>query len=478
MNRPALQRLLAEVKANRIDVIVVYKVDRLTRSLADFSKIVDVLDGAGASFVSVTQAFNTTNSMGRLTLNVLLSFAQFEREVTGERIRDKIAASKKKGMWMGGPIPLGYDVEDRKLVINGAEASTVELIFERHHAAGSLRALADDLAQRGIVSKIRTMRDGRVTGGSPYAAGALRHMLRNRIYVGEISHGDLVYPGEHEAIIKRELWEASGELLSRVALRPRTGHVSVLAGRIRDANGHALMAAHAIRGEKRYRYYVSSTRDPASCWRLPAGDLESIIADAIHRLFESPERLSAELGELGNRHDIARRAQQIMFGTLAQERLRTMLAQLDASIVVEEALLHVTIDRGRLADLLDVALPENGLRDPVLLEVPVVLKRRGHELRLIYSAPDARPAQRDERLIELISKAWAAWDELCTGPYIAEATRRSHLARLARIRFLAPDIVTAILDGRQPVELTARRLLRISDLPLAWADQRRILAAG
>jgi hypothetical protein len=278
-------------------VIVVYKVDRLTRALSDFAKIVEILDSSGASFVSVTQAFNTTTSMGRLTLNVLLSFAQFEREVTGERIRDKIAASKKKGMWMGGPIPLGYDIVNRRLVVNEAEAETVRLIFEQHADVGTLAALADDLALRGVRSKRRVMRDGRIVGDKPYKPGALTYLLRNALYVGQVRHGDQVYPGEHPAILDEETWQASQRLLDRSTPRPPTGQLSILAGMLTDHTGNSMAPVHAIRGTKRYRYHVSrqagghGDRD----WRLPAGDLEGLVQQAIHDLLCDPLRLAAEL---------------------------------------------------------------------------------------------------------------------------------------------------------------------------------------
>src|SRR6202521_3626390 len=207
MERPALQQLLAEIRAGRVDIVDVYKVDRLTRSLADFSKIVEVLDARGVSFVSVTQQFNTTSSMGRLTLNVLLSFAQFEREVTGERIRDKIAASKKKGMWMGGNPPLGYDARDRKLLVNEAEAETVRHIFRRYAELGSVRLLKEELEAQAILSKARLSASGRSWGGNPFARGALYLMLQNRIYLGEIVHKKQHYAGEHAPIIDRDLWE-------------------------------------------------------------------------------------------------------------------------------------------------------------------------------------------------------------------------------------------------------------------------------
>ena len=207
MERPALKRLMAAIEAGAIDTVVVYKVDRLTRSLGDFAKIVDVFDRRGVSFVSVTQQFNTTTSMGRLTLNMLLSFAQFEREVTGERIRDKIAASKKKGLRMGGLPPLGYDVDDRKLVVNSTEAQTVRHIYRRYLDLGSVRELQVDLIRDGIVSKQRIDRFGRATGGKTLARGALYHLLQNRLYRGEIVHKDKSYPGEHDAIVDRTLWD-------------------------------------------------------------------------------------------------------------------------------------------------------------------------------------------------------------------------------------------------------------------------------
>src|SRR4249920_84063 len=214
MDRPALQKLLVDVQARRIDVIVVYKVDRLTRSLADFAKLVETFDAHGVSFVSVTQSFNTTTSMGRLTLNVLLSFAQFEREVTGERIRDKIAASKKKGMWMGGVPALGYDVRDRRLVVNNMEAETVRHIFRRYCELKSVQQLKEDLDGAGVVSKVRTAADGSQYGGQPLARGAIYLMLQNRIYRGEIVHKGKCYPGEHDAIIDETLWDNVQAILS------------------------------------------------------------------------------------------------------------------------------------------------------------------------------------------------------------------------------------------------------------------------
>src|SRR6266481_3415502 len=263
MERPALKRLLADVAADKINVIVVYKVDRLTRSLADFAKIVEILDAKGVSFVSVTQQFNTTTSMGRLTLNILLSFAQFEREVTGERIRDKIAASKKKGMWMGGLPSLGYDVKDRKLIVNKTEAATVRHIFRRYIELKSVRELKEDLNAAGIVSKVRAASDGSRYGGEPLARGAIYLMLQNRIYRGEIVHKGKSYLGEHEAIIDETLWNNVQAILSENRVDRANGkpgnEPSLLTGILFDAHGGRMSPTHATKKGTRYRYYISQS---------------------------------------------------------------------------------------------------------------------------------------------------------------------------------------------------------------------------
>ena len=263
LERPALQGLLDDIRGSKVDVVVVYKIDRLTRSLLDFAKIVEVFDAHGVSFVSVTQAFNTATSMGRLTLNVLLSFAQFEREVTGERIRDKIAASKKKGMWMGGYPPLGYDVKDRKLVVNETEAETVRYIFRRYQELGSVRLLKGHLDAAGFASKHRVAPDGRPYGGKPMTRGALYHMLQNRIYRGEIVHKDRAYPGEHTPIIDADLWQEAQKTLAANRVDRGAGkgddHLSLLAGFIHDAHGELMTPSHAVKKGIRYRYYVSKS---------------------------------------------------------------------------------------------------------------------------------------------------------------------------------------------------------------------------
>jgi site-specific DNA recombinase len=288
LDRPALKRLLADIEDGRIDVVVVYKIDRLSRSLMDFAKLVEVFDRGGVTFVSVTQSFNTTTSMGRLTLNILLSFAQFEREVIGERIRDKIAASRKRGMWMGGFVPLGYEVRDRKLVINEAEAATVRMIFERFVEVGSATALARTLAAEGV----RTRR-GRLVD-----KGFLYKLINNRVYIGDAVHKGTAYPGEHEAIITRALWDKVHGIL-RESPRMRAGRTraatpALLKGLIFGPTGCAMTPTHTRRGDKLYRYYVSQSvlkrgADACPVGRVPAAEIEGAVVDQLRGLVRAPE---------------------------------------------------------------------------------------------------------------------------------------------------------------------------------------------
>ncbi len=288
LERPALQRLLADIEAHRVDVVVVYKIDRLSRALMDFSKLVEIFDRNSVTFVSITQSFNTTTSMGRLTLNILLSFAQFEREVIGERIRDKFAASRKKGMWMGGFVPLGYDVKDRKLVVNKPEASTVRMIFERFVKIGSATELVRALRTESIRGKQGKLVD----------KGYVYKLLNNRVYIGEAVHKGTAYPGEHKAIIARTLWDRVHVVL-RESPRKRAAHTraqtpSLLKGLIFGPTGRAMTPAHTRKGGKLYRYYVSTDvlkRDAQACTvrRVPAAEIESAVVDQLRGLLRTPE---------------------------------------------------------------------------------------------------------------------------------------------------------------------------------------------
>ena len=300
MERPALQRLLADIEAGQIDVVVVYKVDRLTRALSDFAKLVEVFDRRGVSFVSITQQFNTTTSMGRLTLNILLSFAQFERELIGERVSDKIAASKKKGMWMGGTVPLGYDVKDRKLIVNDAEARTVVDIYQRYLKLRSVRALGEELAAAGIRSKRRVRPDGTEYGHQRFSQGALYLMLQNRTYRGEATHKGNSYPGEHSAIVDKPLWDAVQAVLAenRVARATgaRTKQPSLLTGMVFDEAGERLTPTWSVKKGTRYRYYVSTSlvtgagRSRSRRRRIPAGNLETVVLNRLRTFLRQPSR--------------------------------------------------------------------------------------------------------------------------------------------------------------------------------------------
>ncbi|WP_347252852.1 recombinase family protein [Dokdonella sp.] len=306
MERPGLRRLLADIEAKRVDIVVVYKIDRLTRSLADFARLVDVFDRNNVSFVSVTQQFNTTTSMGRLTLNILLSFAQFEREVTGERIRDKIAASKAKGMWMGGVPPLGYDVVERKLVVNPPEAALVRDLFRRYGEHGSAARIVRELAQEGVTTKAWVTQTGRHRSGSPIDQKFLFKMLRNRIYLGELTHRGRAYPGQHQAIVAREAWDAVQAFMERRKQGPRDAlqkNPALLAGLLFAPDGQRMIHSYTRKKNGRcYRYYVPQMhkRHAAGTQRnvnapnlghLPAADLENAVLAQVHAALAAPEVL-------------------------------------------------------------------------------------------------------------------------------------------------------------------------------------------
>jgi site-specific DNA recombinase len=304
LDRPALQNLLADVRAGKIDIVLVYKVDRLTRSLADFAKLVELFDRQAVSFVSVTQSFNTTSSMGRLTLNVLLSFAQFEREVIGERVRDKIAASKRKGIWVGGPVPLGYRCLDKKLLVVPEEAETVRTIFTRYLELGSMSALVAELDRRGIRTKVNGCADGRVRGGIRFGVGSLAHLLKNRFYIGEVVYRGAVHSGQHAAILEHDLFEAVQAKLAANAVARRVrlmGSPAILTGRIFDDRGNRMSPTHSNKRGLRYRYYVSHAllqnrkSEAGSVPRVPAHEIEALVLDGIRKHLAPTTELSTAI---------------------------------------------------------------------------------------------------------------------------------------------------------------------------------------
>ncbi|MBO6946333.1 MAG: recombinase family protein [Rhodospirillales bacterium] len=493
MERPGLRQLLADIDAGKVHVVVVYKVDRLTRALADFAKIVEAFDAKGVSFVSVTQQFNTTTSMGRLTLNVLLSFAQFEREVTGERIRDKIAASKKKGMWMGGNPPLGYDVRDRKLVVSTPEAEIVRHIFTRYADLGSVRELKVDLDRDGIVSKVRTSKTGNVSGGKSLSRGALYKMLSNRIYVGEIVHKDQFYPGEHDAIVSSDLWERVQTVLNDNAVERRAGinakDPSLLTGLVFDDTGNPLTPSHANKRGVRYRYYVSVRDTCASSIRLPGREFEDLVTGQVAGLLQDPTRLFEVIpegdGDVAARRALLERAKVVAtrIGTDEHVARKNVVHGIVSRIDVGREAISLSIDRGGLANLLLVdgywAAPHS--EDSIfLVSCPYRIKRRGVETRLIVSNEKIdRPARPDASLMRAVAKAFVWNRRIVTGDVnsMADIIREEGVAsryvrKLLPLAHLAPDIVEAICAGHQPPDLNLETLV-YTDLPNDWSDQRR-----
>ncbi len=458
MERPGLQRLLGDVEAGRIDVVVVYKIDRLTRSLADFARIVEQFDARGVSFVSVTQAFNTTSSMGRLTLNVLLSFAQFEREVTGERIRDKIAASKAKGMWMGGLPPLGYDLPapgTRKLLVNAAEAEQVRHIFARYLELRSVHRLADDLAARGITSKCHVTAAGKCIGGERIGRGALFHLLRNQLYLGKITHKGTAYNGEHEAIIDRNVFAEVQELLTarpqrRVRIDGRLDTAAFI-GKIVDAAGELMSPTSSRgRGGRLYRYYVSASLQRGTSAPADADYLRRVPAPAIEGL------ILAVLGRLLP-------ANKAPMSQVDQVRLGDGLIELDLVVPVAR------IVHANLADGEAVVPTRSGCR----LSVPLLLPLRGGKASIMSGSRNRLVP--DPVLVGALRKAHRLLSRDTNGlPTVHAAPKSPYERSLLRLGLLAPDIQQAILSGQHPRNLNLETLLRL-ELPLDWPEQRRIL---
>ena len=493
MERPALQHLLGDIRQGLIEVVVVYKVDRLTRALADFAKMVELFDVHHVSFVAVTQLFNTTTSMGRLTLNVLLSFAQFEREVTAERIRDKIAASKRKGIWMGGVVPLGYDLRERRLVINPAEAEVVRQIFRRYLELGCVRLLKEELDRRGVISKSRCLANGLSQKGYSFSRGALYVVLSNPLYVGEIRHRGVRHPGQHQPIVDRELWDKVQERLHEHTRRRRLRAVKVepspLAGKLFDPSGAGLTPSHARKGERRYRYYISRrlTIGPAhrvhDGWRLPAAEIERTVAAAAQRLLTDEPAIATAVEEAGT---AVNRIPSILETTRAWSGKLQSSKEAAAALA---ALVHrVELSRDGLRLSLKVPMPAAGDGNPpwadaiVTRFIPLQLKRRGAELRLIV--PDAhtpRPKV-DLALLKAVGRARRWFDQLASGRATSLAAIASqegisvrYVGRLIRLAFLAPPLVEMIAQGRQSAELTAEMLTRRTILPPEWEAQKRLL---
>jgi site-specific DNA recombinase len=468
-DRPDLQKLLDDIRARKIDVIVVYKVDRLTRSLADFAKLVELFDAHGVSFVSVTQQFNTTTSMGRLTLNVLLSFAQFEREVTSERIRDKIAASKRKGIWVGGPLPLGYEISNDKITVVEHEAEQVRLIYGRYLDLSGVNALVRDLRERNILTKSRPLATGGTRGGIPFGRGTLFYLLRNRFYIGEVSYKGEILPGEQPSIMDRVLFEAVQQKLSdqwtaKTTVRNPNDHL--LAGVLFDDAGYPMVPTHATKAAIRYRYYVSrpcllgeaGTAKVGSVARVPASEIEDIVVKSLNEHLGGRSRMPAEaktnrsaIAEVIDRIDVHK--DRLTVCLKSQEKPETIKPTEDIERAGDDHILIIPWQKPPTKRFREILLPHGTVRKDVRLEKP--------ERRL--------------KLVSAISRGRRWLDEIISGSIIdveqiASRERCSvrHVNMTISLAFLAPKLVRAAVEGRLPRGINVERL---RDAPAEWSRQ-------
>jgi DNA invertase Pin-like site-specific DNA recombinase len=468
-DRPNLQRLLDDVRSRKIDIIVVYKVDRLTRSLADFAKLVELFDAQGVSFVSVTQQFNTTTSMGRLTLNVLLSFAQFEREVTSERIRDKIAASKRKGLWVGGPLALGYDINDDRIVVVEDEAEQVRLIYRRYLELSGVNALVRDLKARNIRTKTRLLSTGAIRGGIPFERGTRFYLLRNRFYVGEVKYKGEILPGEQPPIMARTLFDAVQQKLTdqwtaRTSVRNAGDHL--LSGVLFDDAGHRMVPTHATKAGIRYRYYVSlpclhgeaKTANVGKVARVPAADIEDVVVRSLN------EHLKSRPG----------------MPTLAKID-RCAIAETIDRIDVHEDRLAIRLKSKQSQGTTELADEISDPADDRLLSIPWQKppSKRFRQILLPHgvSRKEVRPErpERRLRLVSAIARSRRWLDEIISGAatdvdQIAQREQCSvrHVNMTISLAFVAPTLVRAAVEGRLPRGINIERL---RELPAEWNQQ-------
>jgi site-specific DNA recombinase len=495
MDRPALKRLLDDIMAGEVGTVLVYKVDRLTRSLNDFSKIIEVFDSQSVTFVSITQQFNTTTSMGRLTLNVLLSFAQFEREVTGERIRDKIAASKKKGMWMGGVVPQGYDCVDRRLVVNRSEALTVRRIFREYLRHGCVHKLKDYLDREKIRSKARVSDGGRKYGGATYSRGALYHLLNNRIYVGEIVHRDQTHPGRHKAIVPRELWNNVAARLHENnqahRLAESQSRPSLLTGKLFDSNGARFTPTHSLKNAKRYRYYTSQTvirRSGAKpqIARFPAQELEDIVTSRIHRLLQAPAQCAVGMKNTPTKGAARDRASDLatQWPELEMSRQREFVRSILRRVTVDQTMVWIEIDRLKLlATLLRKKTKAVRCcygREPDVLKLAAkfhVLRTSG-QTRVVPPHGDSSNERPIPSLVKAIARARDWYERIVSGEIETvghlekdSGLTRTYILRIIQCAHLSPLVIEALLSGKHRTDLSLKWIL--DNVPLDWREQEQ-----
>jgi DNA invertase Pin-like site-specific DNA recombinase len=488
MERPGLKRLLADIAAGKIDTVVVYKVDRLTRSLSDFGRIVESFDNQGVSFVSVTQQFNTTSSMGRLTLNVLLSFAQFEREVTGERIRDKIAASKKKGMWMGGPVPLGYDLSNRQLIVNPSEAETVRRIFARYLEVKSVTDLQIELEHCGVRTKRRVTSSGRELGGFVLSRGALYHLLSSPLYLGKTAHKGTLYDGMHEAIIDQQTWDRSRELLLENGVKRRrqknlrSGRM--LHGKLASEDGRLYTPTHSAKGGRRYFYYTllgeAAAGPTRSARRLPAAEIEARVIDAVSSFLEDAVNIAGHFSGLSIpdtrmlTSGASHRATLLRDG--AEEERARLISLLLSNVNVQSDALQIEISKGALgAELLGAG--KNSSDGSITLRAPCHFAKRGNEVRLILASGAEHNSKPTPTLVRAVAQAKTWYDWIIQGEVfsmrgLAKRTgfNENHVSRILDLAVLSPEITAAIFRGDHDPSLTVAQLT--ATLEIDWTRQR------
>jgi site-specific DNA recombinase len=481
LDRPGLQRLLADVSAGRVHIIVVYKVDRLTRSLFDFAKLVEKLDAAGTSFVSVTQSFNTTTSMGRLTLNMLLSFAQFEREVTAERIRDKIAASKARGMWMGGNPPVGYAPDGRTLKIVEHEAAQVGDIFERYLRLGNVRLVAEELIRDRVTTPARVNGKGRGYGGCAWSRGQIYKLLSNPVYLGLIEHKGERFQSLHVPIIDEDIWQLVQAKLAENLQGQRSGayvrHASLLAGKVVDGSGEPLACEHASKGATRYRYYVTR-RGTGDELRVPARELETIVKQRLATALGDPLALIGAAG-ISVSPDLLRSLVPPAENTLSRATIEPLVTRVRLMPVAIE----IDCDTGEIARLLGISDAER-TRESLTLNVPARLTRSGRVVRLVDVAGAPLTHMPDTSLQRLVAKAHRWWSELRRGELditalaAREGVKPSYMTRVVRLAFLSLNVIDAVLAGRQSAAATVSELTLGSVVAPLWREQERALVAA
>ncbi len=491
LERPAVKQLFQDIESGEVNIVVVYKVDRLTRSLMDFAKIVELFDEHSASFVSITQHFNTTTSMGRLTLNVLLSFAQFEREVTGERIRDKISASKKKGLWMSGVAPIGYELQEKKLIIDETNAKTVRIIFEKYFEFKSVTVLKKYLEENNIHTK----------SGKKFAKGHLYKLLENQTYIGLIRHKEKCYNGEHEAIIDNQTFNDVQTLLSNNRIKEKSSinskNPSLLAGKIFDDKGNYMSPSHSNTRNRRYRYYVSQAliqarkHEAGSVSKIPAGEIEEFVKTEIKNLLSSTQNIQQyiENYKIDKQKDLLSKVKDLttsLKDKVNNNFIRTILSK----VILYKEKIEIILCKEQLLKAIEAVtyntpFPEElkeETKAPIFISKNIRISttsRNGSVL--IISDFKKQEINLNDQLVKAIAKSYY-WHNLLISEEaknnidiqkMENLRSKTYIKYILKLRFLAADIVEKILNGTQPRDLTINKLFKIRTLD--WEEQRRLL---